>query len=208
MLAQRGIETQRFQIDVNGQRAFKMENALVTENNLDAKAVEAIKTALNDPDNLKGEVRITQGSKVLLHVKDGQVINDPLGLTKPSAKVEVNSPSQMLYAEASKDVPGSGLERTQAIAANAFASGASREQVMNMITSHDPEFANQVRECGSDKAATMVIGAAVNAAETQVAVSINKGSAAYASKRASNAVPIFRNQQFLGSSTARLYPLR
>lgn len=134
---------------------------------MDAKSVEAIKTALNDPANLKGEVRITQGSKVLLHVKDGQVINDPLGITKPSAKVEVNSPSQNLYTEASKEVPGSGLQRTQAIAANAFETGASREQVMDMIKAHDPEFGNQVRECGSEKMATMAISAAVRAAEAQ-----------------------------------------
>lgn len=170
MLSQRGIETQRFQIDVDGERAFKMENSLVTENKLDSSAVEAIKTALNDPSNLQGEVRITQGSKVLLHVKDGQVINDPLGLTKPSAKVEVNSPSQSLYNEASKEVPGSGLQRTQAIAANAFQSGASQEQVMNMIKNHDPEFSNQVKECGSEKAAMVAIGAAVKAAETQMAI--------------------------------------
>ena len=170
MLSQRGVDTQRFQVDVNGQTAFKMENAVVTQNNLDAKAVEAIKTALNDPANLQGEVKISQGGKVLLHVKDGQVINDPLGLTKPAVKAEVNSPSQMLYSEASKDVQGVGLQRTQAIAANAFESGATKPQVMEMIKSHDPEFKNQVKECGTEQAAMMAIGAAVQAAQTQAAV--------------------------------------
>ena len=170
MLSQRGVDTQRFQVDVNGQTAFKMENAVVTQNNLDAKAVEAIKTALNDPANLQGEVKISQGGKVLLHVKDGQVINDPLGLTKPAVKAEVNSPSQMLYSEASKDVQGAGLQRTQAIAANAFESGATKPQVMDMIKSHDPEFTNQVKECGTEQAAMIAIGAAVQAAQTQAAV--------------------------------------
>jgi hypothetical protein len=171
MLAQSNIDTQRFQIDVNGVTAFKMENYAVAQNNLDARTVETIRTALHDPANLKGEVKITQGSKVLLHVKDGQVIQDSVRfIDTKTPKIEVNESSKMLYDQASKEAKGIGLERTQAIAANAFRCGATQEAVKEAIKSHDPEYSRQVKEIGSEKGADMAINAAIQGAKTQVAM--------------------------------------
>ncbi|WP_138504548.1 hypothetical protein [Nostoc sp. PA-18-2419] len=43
--------------------------------------VDKIKTAINDPQNLKGSVRIMIGKDKVYHVKDGEVLSDKLGLS-------------------------------------------------------------------------------------------------------------------------------
>ncbi|MGB8699838.1 MAG: hypothetical protein WCD18_10515, partial [Thermosynechococcaceae cyanobacterium] len=103
-LSQRNIDTQRLEIFYDGQSQFKINDYGVKQNRLNNEAVEMLKQALNDPTALKGEVMIKQGSKVLLHVKDGQVIRDPLRLVNEAAKVEINTPTQALYEKASNNV--------------------------------------------------------------------------------------------------------
>jgi hypothetical protein len=153
MLDQRRLNIDRFQIDVNGQTVFKMRDGdLDTRNTkITNEHTELIKKALNDPAALNGSVKITQGNQVLLHVKDGRVITDAVGFTKQSAKIEVNtpdSPSKGLYERFSKEVSGAGLQVTKDIATNALKAGISREQVFDLLKSHDPSYQKLAQDQG------------------------------------------------------------
>ncbi|MFN6572022.1 hypothetical protein [Dendronalium sp. ChiSLP03b] len=48
---------------------------------INAKQVEALKQAINDPQSVKGSFAIKIGQEKVFHVKDGQVLVDKLGLT-------------------------------------------------------------------------------------------------------------------------------
>jgi len=153
MLDQRRLNVDRFQIDVNEQTVFKMRDGdLDTRNTkITDEHAELIKKALNDPASLNGSVKITQGNQVLLHVKDGRVIIDAVGLSKQSAKIEVNtpdSPSKGLYKRFSKEVSGNGLQATKDIATNALKAGISREQVVDLLKTHDPSYQKLAQEQG------------------------------------------------------------
>ncbi|MES1026208.1 hypothetical protein ABN584_25260 [Gloeocapsa sp. BRSZ] len=153
MLDQRRLNVDRFQIDVNEQTVFKMRDGdLDTRNTkITDEHAELIKKALNDPASLNGSVKITQGNQVLLHVKDGRVIIDAVGLSKQSAKIEVNtpdSPSKGLYERFSKEVSGNGLQATKDIATNALKAGISREQVVDLLKTHDPSYQKLAQEQG------------------------------------------------------------
>ncbi|CAA9569994.1 hypothetical protein AVDCRST_MAG81-1477 [uncultured Synechococcales cyanobacterium] len=135
----------RLQIDVNGKTVFKMKDGDIDPRNtsITNEQTELIKKALSDPASLKGSVKISQGNQVLLHVRDGRVLIDGVGLSKQSAKVEVKtpeSPSQGLYERFSEGVKPNGLQATKDIAANALEAGVKREQVLDMLKSHDPSY--------------------------------------------------------------------
>jgi hypothetical protein len=53
----------------------------VSVNAITPELVDKIKTAINDPQNLKGSVRIMIGKDKVYHVKDGEVLGDKLGLS-------------------------------------------------------------------------------------------------------------------------------
>jgi hypothetical protein len=53
----------------------------VSVNLMTPELVDKIKTAINDPQNLKGSVRIMIGKDKVYHVKDGEVLSDKLGLS-------------------------------------------------------------------------------------------------------------------------------
>jgi hypothetical protein len=145
MLAQRGINADRLQIhfrDGNREEAtFSMESGKATplKNNLTAKHVEMLKAAMSDPD-FKGEIKITQGSKTLFHrIGGAEPIVDDRGLYKAAAKFEYTSESEVLYRNSSASVCKQGLARVEAIAMNAFRTGASREEVFDAMQ-HDKIF--------------------------------------------------------------------
>lgn len=52
----------------------------VSVNLMTPELVDKINTAINDPQNLKGSVRIMIGKDKVYHVKDGKVLSDKLGL--------------------------------------------------------------------------------------------------------------------------------
>ena len=147
-LSQRNIDTQRLEIFFNGESQFKIKDYGVTNNKLGNEAVELVKTALNDPANLKGEVVIKQGSKVLLHVKDGQVLRDPLRMVNESVKVEANTTTQALYQNASAGVSSKGLQQIQDVSKNAYRAGAQVGQVLDMNSQYNPEYKKQVDSIG------------------------------------------------------------
>lgn len=145
MLDQRRINVDRLQIDVNGQTIFKMRDGDIDarKTSINSEHTELIKKALNDPASLEGTVKITQGNQILLHIRDGRVLIDSAGLTKQSAKVEVNTPdfaSKGLYESFSKDVNSNGLQATKDIAANALKAGVKHEQVLDLLKAYDHSY--------------------------------------------------------------------
>ncbi|MBD2680899.1 MULTISPECIES: hypothetical protein [Nostoc] len=60
----------------------------VSVNSMTPELVEKINTAINDPQNLKGSVRIMIGKDKVYHAKDGEVLTDKLGL---NSKITQNS---------------------------------------------------------------------------------------------------------------------
>lgn len=168
MLDQRRLNVDRLQIDVNGKTVFKMRDWDINQRktSITNEQTELIKKALSDPASLKGSVKISQGSQVLLHVKDGRVLIDGVGLSKQSAKIEVktpDSPSEGLYKRFSEGVNQNGLQTTQAIAANALKPRVKAEEVMGMLKAHDPSYQKLSRtqgEAGADRLLEKLVEAA------------------------------------------------
>lgn len=52
----------------------------VSVNSMTPEQIDKINTAINDPQNLKGSIRIMIGKDKVYHVKDGEVLSDKLGL--------------------------------------------------------------------------------------------------------------------------------
>ncbi|CAA9564634.1 hypothetical protein AVDCRST_MAG81-943 [uncultured Synechococcales cyanobacterium] len=171
-LDQRRLNVDRLQIDVNGKTVFKMKDGDIDPRNtsITNEQTELIKKALSDPAALKGPVKISQGNQVLLHFKDGRVLIDGVGLSKQSAKVEVKtpeSPSQGLYERFLEGVKPNGLQATKDIAANALKAGVKREQVLDMLKSHDPSYQKLTQAQGA-KVAGQTFEKMVDAAEVKL----------------------------------------
>lgn len=172
MLDQRRINVDRLQIDVNGQTVFKMRDGDIDsrKTSISNEHTELLKKALSDPASLNGSVKITQGNQTLLHVKDGRVLIDSAGLTKQSAKVDVQAPdslSEGLYERFSKEINSSGLQATKEIAANALNAGVKREQVMEMLKAHDSSY-QKLSQTQGEKVAEQTLGKMVDAAEVKL----------------------------------------
>lgn len=117
-LDQRRIDVDRLEIKVDGETVFGMKDGDIDKSKtaINDKQAELLKQALNDPASMKGSVRITQGKKVLLHVENGRVITDAVGITKESAKVDIKSPESVnegLYKRHSEGVKDLGLAGSQ-----------------------------------------------------------------------------------------------
>ena len=171
-LAQRRLGVDRMQIDVDGQTVFKMKDGDIDQSktSITNEHTELIKKALTDPAALKGSVKITQGNQLLLHVKDGRVLVDAANLTKQSAKVEIkspDSPSQGLYERYSKDNQAQGLQGMKETATKALKDDVAREQVVDMLRSHDPSYERMANTQG-EKSAEQALHKMVDAAEVKL----------------------------------------
>lgn len=63
----------------------------VSVNSMTPELVDKIKTAINDPQNLKGSVRIMIGKDKVYHVKDEEVLSDKLGLSSQISRNQSQS---------------------------------------------------------------------------------------------------------------------
>ena len=151
-LSQRNLNIDRLDIKVNGQRVFKMNDGDLEKSTINNEQAELIKKALKDPAALKGTVKITQGSQVLLHVKNGRVLVDKARLTEQSAQVEVTS-QKGLYDKYSQNVNSQGLQKTKEVAHNALKDGMDKKDVVNLLQNHDAGYSNLVQQTGEEKAA-------------------------------------------------------
>ena len=122
------INIDRLQIKINDQVVFSMKNGDLDrkQTNISDKQAEMIKQALKDPGSFEGSMKITQGGKTLLHIKDGKVLIDSARLVEESAKVELNTPdpdTKEMYQKYSENVKNKGLAKTKQTAVNAFEDG-------------------------------------------------------------------------------------
>ena len=139
-LSQAGVDVSRFGINADGNSVFKLHNGVPERAQLTSEVSEQINQALNDPASFEGSIRITQGSKVLLHVENGVVKSDMLRLTQQAAKVEIESPTQALYEKASQGIGDHSVKNMKQIAAKAIELGASPKDAMAMLRSHNPAY--------------------------------------------------------------------
>ena len=161
-LEQRGINVSRLGISVNGEPVFGMKDGDIdrSRTEINGRQAELLRQALTDPASMKGSVKITQGSRVLVHIKDGQVLSDALGIVKESAKVDIKSPDEGSYQRYAQGVNELGLARSQQIALNAFKDGVSREEVVEMMKNHDPDYKDLIDKSGEKTAEITVVSQA------------------------------------------------
>jgi len=163
-LEQRGINVSRLNININGEPVFAMKDGDIdrSRTEINGQQAELLRQALTDPASMKGSVKITQGSRVLVHIKDGRVLSDALGIVKESAKVDIKSksPDEGSYQRYSQGVNDLGLARSQQIALNAFKDGVSREQVVEMMKNHDPDYKDLIDKSGEKTAEITVVSQA------------------------------------------------
>jgi hypothetical protein len=178
LLDQRRLNVDRLRIDINGETVFKMFDGEVDQRqtNFTSEHAELLKKALNDPASFDGTLKITQGSQVLLHVKDGRVLIDSVGLTKQSVKAEIKTPSAQdktelgitpdspssvsappsreLYNQYWLKVKSHGLQATQDIATGAFKDGVEKDRVLDLLKKHDWGYKKLASSKGSEEAET------------------------------------------------------
>lgn len=79
-----GIDAKKnVSIYVGSQARYKTDgDGEVSVDLMDAELANKIKTAIEDPQNLKGSVRIMIGKDKVYHAKDGEVLVDKLGLSE------------------------------------------------------------------------------------------------------------------------------
>ena len=149
-LSQRNLNIDRLDIKVNGQSVFKMNDGDLEKSTINNEQAELIKKALKDPAALKGTVKITQGSQVLLHVKNGRVLVDKARLTEQSAQVEVTS-QKGLYDKYSQNVNSQGLQKTKGVAHNALKDGMDTKDVVALLKNHDAASQDLLKQSGEEK---------------------------------------------------------
>ena len=114
---------------------------------------------------------MTQGNQVLLHVRDGRVLVDAVGLSKQSAKIEVkvpDSPIHALYERFSQGANGNGWQATKSIASNALKAGIERQQILNMLRERDPNYRKLATSQG-EKAADRILEKIVDLNQVELA---------------------------------------
>ncbi len=161
-LEQRGINVSRLNININGEPVFAMKDGDIDKSKTEINGFQAelLRQALTDPASMKGSVKITQGSRVLVHIKDGQVLSDALGIVKESAKVDIKSPDEGSYQRYAQGVNDLGLARSQQIALNALKDGMKREEVVEMMKTHDPDYKKLASQSNEKTAEITVVSQA------------------------------------------------
>ena len=157
------------------------------------RQAEFLKQALNDPASMKGSVKIIQGSRVLVHIENGRVITDAVGIVKQSAKVEIKSPESLnekskspesvnegLYQRYAQGVNDLGLARSKQIAIKALKDGVERGQVVEMMKTHDSEYKKLADQSG-DKTAERTV---VARAEVDLLIELQKSESQQQSQEA------------------------
>ncbi|MDZ7966400.1 MAG: hypothetical protein RM368_15710 [Nostoc sp. DedSLP03] len=119
----------------------------VSVNLMTPELVDKIKTAINDPQNLKGSVRIMIGKDKVYHVKDGEVLSDKLGLS-----------SQISQNQSQSQQPAKPVQKSSTIENLQKQVEALQQKVQNQQTLID-SFATQKQSSveGTQKLSTDLI---------------------------------------------------
>lgn len=167
-LSQKGIDIQRLEVFFDGKQQFKMKDYQIAKSDVSNEAIEMLKLARTDPANLEGEVMIKQGSKVLFHVKDGEVLIDALRLSEQAVTAKVTTPTKALWDKASDGIQSSGLKQVQEVSEAAFKSGANFSQVNKMNESYNPEYTKMKDQLGPEAVENVI-----KSAEAKATVAMN-----------------------------------
>ncbi|MGL5719925.1 MAG: hypothetical protein ACRCYP_03925, partial [Alphaproteobacteria bacterium] len=167
-LSQKGIDIQRLEVFFDGKQQFKMKDYQIAKSDVSNEAIEMLKLARTDPANLEGEVMIKQGSKVLFHVKDGEVLIDALRLSEQAVTAKVTTPTKALWDKSSDGIRSSGLKQVQEVSEAAFKSGADFAQVSKMNESYNPEYSKMKDQLGSEAVENVI-----KSAEAKATVAMN-----------------------------------
>ena len=176
-LDQSGINIDRLNISINGQTVFAMRNGYIDQGRtkISDQQAELMKQALSDPASFQGSMKITQGSKTLLHIKDGKVLIDKVRLVEQSAKVELDTPepeTKQMYERYSQDVKSEGLNKTRETAKNALQDGISREDVTTMLKAQDAGY-KMLQKTSGEQLANKSLNKIVTNAISKVKISDN-----------------------------------
>lgn len=93
-LKQNRVEADRFVLTLNGEQIFKMNGSEVDKSTHMTEAHQKmLQQALEDPAAFGGNLKITVDGKTLLHIKEGRLLDNSMGLAKDSVKVAMDSPN-------------------------------------------------------------------------------------------------------------------
>lgn len=93
-LKQNRVEADRFVLTLNGEQIFKMNGSEVDKSTHMTEAHQKmLQQALEDPAAFGGNLKITVDGKTLLHIKDGRLLDNSMGLAKDSVKVAMDTPN-------------------------------------------------------------------------------------------------------------------
>lgn len=101
-----GLDTTKdLSIYVGSQAKYKIDaDGEVSVNLMTPELVDKINTAINDPQNLKGSVRIMIGKDKVYHAKDGEVLRDTLGLNSQISQNQSQSKQQAKSVQQSSTI--------------------------------------------------------------------------------------------------------
>ncbi|WP_249370061.1 hypothetical protein [Acaryochloris marina] len=185
-LAAGNMNVDRLYIKMDGIDIFKMKNgAPDPSTSITDSQRDALQQALEDPAAFGGNLVIKQGNKVLLNIKDGRILHNPMGLAKQSlsaemetkgqvqqqsnqaAKVEVpNNPAEGLWSKYGANV-SPGLKGVKLAADNALKDGLKPKEVRAMV-GQSAHFQGLKADKG-ESVAEKVIARTVKTAQARVA---------------------------------------
>ena len=151
-LAANNMNVDRLYIKMDGIDIFKMKNgAPDPSTSITDSQRDALQQALEDPAAFGGNLVIKQGNKVLLNIKEGRILHNPLGLAKQSLSAEVetkgqiqqqqpetkqaavpNNPAEGLWSKYGANV-SPGLKGVKLAADNALKDGLKPKEVRAML---------------------------------------------------------------------------
>jgi hypothetical protein len=142
-----GIEKlKNAQINYNGEEFFRLQNynrTKAVDSPESRYAADMFQKALSDPSNVKGDIKISIGGQLLVHVVDGKVELGHQFIKDTSMKAEVSTPEKAAYDKLSAPIQASGFSKTQQTAVAAFNAGYAREEVVDILK-NDPSYQKYV----------------------------------------------------------------
>lgn len=185
-LAAGNMNVDRLYIKMDGIDIFKMKNgAPDPSTSITDSQRDALQQALEDPAAFGGNLVIKQGNKVLLNIKDGRILHNPMGLAKQSLSAEMetkehlqeqkpaakqatvpNNPAEGLWSKYGANV-SPGLKGVKLAADNALKDGIKPKEVRAMLA-QSAHFQGLKADKGSS-VAEKVIARTVKTAQARVA---------------------------------------
>ncbi|QUY46145.1 hypothetical protein [Acaryochloris marina] len=185
-LASNNMNVDRLYIKMDGIDIFKMKNgAPDPSTSITDSQKDALQQALEDPAAFGGNLVIKQGNKVLLNIKEGRILHNPLGLAKQSLGAEIetkehlqqqkpeakqatvpNNPAEGLWSKYGANV-SPGLKGVKLAADNALKDGLKPKEVRAML-GQSAHFQGLKADKG-ESVAEKVIARTVKTAQARVA---------------------------------------